>query len=197
MPTDRDTEQQQIDALAQKAMDDAAADGGGVLGKLIGGFLVCYICCGMSCFGGAVALVVVGVNRLADDGTENASNSESPDNGLLLLILGVVPIIAFAVCITYLRAQDAGWCRPDNLSPNGLAAKRKEAMRRQGRLYEHEEAEREATAETQQIIGPVGGNSTPPSVSPAAMRTSATNAESNRDTDADAQGADAPIGRAL
>jgi hypothetical protein len=175
-----DAEQREIDALAQRAMDEAAANGGGVLGKLIGGFLVCYIFCGLSCFAGAVALVVLGVNRLAGDGADEVNGSEStaavtPDNGLLLLVLGVVPITAFAVCITYLRAQDAGWFRPDNVSPNGLAAKRKAAMIRQGRAPDmDDEDEQEASlADAQQIAGPVGGSNSPPAVSPATMRISA------------------------
>lgn len=201
MVASRDAEQQEIDALAQRAMDEAAANGGGILGKLIGGFLVCYICCGLSCFAGAVALVVLGVNRLVGDAADEVNGSESvaadtPDNGLLLLVLGVVPITAFAVCITYLRSQDAGWFRPDNVSPNGMAAKRKAAMIRQGRAHgmDDEDDEQEASlADAQPIAGPVGGSNSPPAVSPAAMRISAVTDEATPVTpDADTKPSQPP-----
>ena len=170
-----DPEQQEIDALAQRAMDEAAANGGGILGKLIGGFLVCYICCGLSCFGGAVALVVLGVNRLVDGGADGSdpAATDTPDNGLLLLMLGVFPITALVVCVIYIRAQDAGWFRPENVSPNGLAAKRKADMTRQGRVHDMDEDD-EREADTQQIAGPVGAaSSQAPAVAPATMRISA------------------------
>ena len=194
MPRSPDPEQQEIDALAQRAMDDAAANGGGVLGKLIGGFLVCYICCGLSCFGGAVALVVLGVSRLVDGGADGVNGgdpaaTDTPDNGLLLLILGVFPITALAVCLIYIRAQDAGWFRPENVSPNGLAAKRKAAMIRQGRVHDmDEDCEREASLADTQIAGPVGAaSSQAPAVAPATMRISASPADAKAVTpDADA-----------
>eukprot|EP01046_Picozoa_sp_COSAG06_P011485 COSAG06_NODE_657_length_13324_cov_11.730380_9_plen_264_part_00 len=165
--------QQEIDALAQRAMDDAAASGGGGLGKLIGGFLVCYVCCGLSCFGGAVALVVLGVNRLVDDGADITSGSAAvdPDNGVLLLVLGIVPIIALVICVTYLRVQDAGWCRPDYVSPNGLAAKRKEDMLRRAGMHDMDEDEER---ELSLAAGPVSGGNSPPAVAPATMRITST-----------------------
>lgn len=240
--------QREFDALAKHAMEDAAASGGGGLGKLIGSFLVCYVCCGMSCLGGALALVVLGLNRLKDDGppppapppcaddadwvdaihdapcaalaqgmprdganaegvatcdacpvscgtgcarsapSAGAAAADAPGgNGLQLLILGAVPIFLLAVCVAYLRVQDGGCCRPEYISPNGLAAKRKQAMQKRQGLHDDEDDDEEAAREMalgDASIGPVGSNCPPPAV-PATMRISVQDAAADVDVSID------------
>ena len=152
--------------LADEALAEAAG-GGGLLGKLIGGFLVCYVCCGLSCVGGATALVVLGISCLGAESSEgggSASGDCTPSEATQLLALGGVPLLLLLLCVTWLRLDDGGCCRPDYVSPNGLATRRKEMMlRRAGQYPDDDELDEELAASLGDMEGATaGGPTTPP-----------------------------------
>jgi hypothetical protein len=111
----------------------APEEGSGTLGKLIGGFLVCWVSCTVLCCGGAVALIVFGVLCLVE-GPEVWTCDGGGDGGgsAVMLALGGVPVLLVVAGCIYLRADDHGWCRGAYIPPDGMAMRRKVAMLKRG-----------------------------------------------------------------
>ena len=110
------------------------ASDSGLLAKLIQGFLVCFVCCGFSCFGGAIALVVFGVLCMTDNATVFLCTADLGADGneiggaIGMLIMGGFPLacVGLGRLLLYLETTPCG--KPVYIAPDGLAAKRKAAM---------------------------------------------------------------------
>lgn len=104
-------------------MADEGDDGGSqLMGAIIGGYLVCMVCCTASCVLGAGMLLWTGSECLsqpveAELGSEGCSRA----GAYAMVLFGALPPFAAVSAQVYLQADARGWLRPASVLPGARA----------------------------------------------------------------------------
>eukprot|EP01043_Picozoa_sp_COSAG02_P003362 COSAG02_NODE_82_length_39723_cov_247.146650_4_plen_159_part_00 len=104
-----------------QAPDEAVSDSDGetqILGSIIGGYLVCMLCCTSCCVVGAGSLLWSGIQCLSQPADDGEACSRA--GAYAMIFFGSFPLVFAVAAQVYLQADARGWFRPNTVLPGTL-----------------------------------------------------------------------------